>query len=157
MGCYWETSWNKTSIENKPGNILNRGVKEKRAQYIQRNNELMQEFCFAHSSNKSNINTIFNSHFPGSVLWDLFGREAAMIYNTCNTSIRKMCLLDQRSHRYFLEPISKLKHIKVDFMKIFIQFTEQLACSTSSRELPETYFISSPMTVEAVLVTIYLK
>ena len=29
-----------TRIENKPDNILNQDVKEKRAQYIQRNNEL---------------------------------------------------------------------------------------------------------------------
>ena len=65
-----------TRIENNPGDILNQDMKEKRAQYIQRNNELMQEFSFAHSSTKCNINTIFNSHFTGSVLWDLFGREA---------------------------------------------------------------------------------
>ena len=57
----------------------------------------MQEFSFAHSSTKCNINAIFNSHFTGSVLWDLFGREAEMIYNTWNISIRKMFCLDQRS------------------------------------------------------------
>ena len=61
-----------TRIENKPGNILNQDMKEKRAQYIQRNNELMQEFSFEHSYTKCNINAIFNSHFTGSVLWDLF-------------------------------------------------------------------------------------
>ena len=119
-----------TRIENKPGDILNQDMKEKRAQYIQRNNELMQEFPFAHSSTKCNINAIFNSHFTGSVLWDLFGREAEMIYNTWNISIRKMFCLDQRSHRYFIEPVSKIKHIKIAFMKRFIKFTEQLACST---------------------------
>ena len=64
------------------------------------------------------------------VLWDLFGREAEMIYNTWNTSIRKIFRLDQRFHRYFIEPISKIKHIKIAFMKRFIKFTEQLACST---------------------------
>ena len=51
--------------------------------------QLMQEFSFAQSS-KSNINVIFNSHFTSSALWDLFGREAEIIYNTWNTSIRKM-------------------------------------------------------------------
>ena len=53
-----------------------------------------------------------------------------MIYNTWNTLIRKIFRLDQRSHRYFIEPISKIKHIKIAFMKRFIKFTEQLACST---------------------------
>ena len=55
-------------------------MKEKREQYIQQNNELMQEFSFAYSSTKSNIKAIFNSHFTGSVFWDLFGWEAEMIY-----------------------------------------------------------------------------
>ena len=53
-----------------------------------------------------------------------------MIYITWNASIRKMFRLDQRSHRYFIEPISKIKHIKIAFMKRFIKFTEQLAYST---------------------------
>ena len=41
-----------------------------------------------------------------------------------------MFCLDQRSHRYFIETVSKIKHIKIAFMKRFIKFTEQLACST---------------------------
>ena len=97
------------------GDILNQDVKEKRAQYIQRDNELMQEFPFAHSSTKCNINAIFNSHFTGSVLWDLFGREAEMIYNTWNISIRRMFCLDQRSHRYFIEPVRQNKAYKNSF------------------------------------------
>ena len=76
------------------------------------------------------INAIFSSHFTGSVLWDLLGREADMIYDTWNISIRKMFRLDQISHRYFIEPISNIKHIKIAFMKRFIKLTEQIACST---------------------------
>ena len=34
-------------IQDLPGNLLSQDVKEKRAQFIQRNNELMQEFSFA--------------------------------------------------------------------------------------------------------------
>ena len=58
MGSNW-----KTTIENKPDNILNQYMKEKCVQYIQQNNELMQEFSFAQSSTKSKINVIFNSHY----------------------------------------------------------------------------------------------
>ena len=36
-----------TRIENKPDNILNQDMKEKRTQYIQQNDELMQDFSFA--------------------------------------------------------------------------------------------------------------
>ena len=56
------------NLENKPGCILNQDMKQKYAQYIQRNNELMQEFAFASGTTKTKINSIFNIHFTGSVL-----------------------------------------------------------------------------------------
>ena len=118
-----------TRIDNIPENILNQDMKEKRAQYIQRNNELMQEFSFAHCSTKAKINAIFNTHFTGSVLWNLFGKEADSIYNTWNTSIRKMFRLDRRSHRYLIEPVSKIQHIKLSLIKRFTNFAEKLSCS----------------------------
>ena len=43
-----------TSIDN----LLGRDIKEKRAQYIQRNNELLQEFAFASNQTKMKINRI---------------------------------------------------------------------------------------------------
>ena len=39
-------------LENKPGSIVKQDMKEKRAQYIQRNNELMEEFSCANSTTK---------------------------------------------------------------------------------------------------------
>ena len=118
-----------TRIYNTPGSILNRDIREKRAQYIQRNNELMQEFHFAHCTMKAKINSIFNSHFYGSVLWDLFGKEAEMTFNTWNSSIRKMFRLDRRTHRYLIEPLSNTEHIKIALMKRFLNFTDKLSCT----------------------------
>ena len=43
----------------------------KRARYIERNCELNQEFYFVHPELKCKINGIYNSAFPGSILWDL--------------------------------------------------------------------------------------
>ena len=43
----------------------------KRAQYIERNCDNLQDFAFAHPQLKSKINRIYNSTFSGSVLWDL--------------------------------------------------------------------------------------
>ena len=48
----------------------------KRALYINRVNELNQEFHYAHPLTKVKINNIFNTHFYGSQLWDLFSVEA---------------------------------------------------------------------------------
>ena len=44
---------------------------EKRVIYINKNNELRQEFWFAHPKTIIKANSIFNSSLYGSVLWDL--------------------------------------------------------------------------------------
>ena len=47
----------------------------KRAQYIDKNRDLLQEFRFVHPQVKSKINMIYNSSFYGSNLWDLASRN----------------------------------------------------------------------------------
>ena len=109
--------------------ILTKDVLEKRARYIQCNNELMQEFAYTSCNTKAFINRTFNSHVYGSILWNLYGREARMVFNTWSTSIRKMYRLDRRTHRYLIEPVSEMSHIKSAILKRFIGFTEKLAQS----------------------------
>ena len=55
---------------------LKKDLTERRAIYINRVNELMQEFHFAYPLTKIKIDNIFNSYFYGSSLWNLFGSEA---------------------------------------------------------------------------------
>ena len=113
------------TIDSKSVSILSQDMKQKRAQYIQRNNELLQEFSFANGFTKSKINSIYNTHFTGSVLWDLFGDDACKIYSTWNTSVRKMFRLDRTTHRYFIEAVSNMSHIKKVLMKRFMKFTNK--------------------------------
>ena len=100
---------------------------EKRARYIQSNNELMQEFSFTHSRTKAFINRVFNSHFYGSVLWNLCERESKMLYNTWSVSVRKMFRVDRKTHRYLIEPISRMQRIESA-----LRFTKRLASSRKS-------------------------
>ena len=124
-------------IDAERNNVLTKDIIEKRAQYIQRNNELVQEFSYASSSTKAYINRVFNSHAYGSVLWDLYGREAKMLYNTWSVSIRKMYRLDRQTHRYLIEPISGMEHLKCSIQKRFLTFTNNLSNSPKAtvREL----------------------
>ena len=55
---------------------LKKDILVKRAAFIQKNNEINQEFHFSHPNTKIKINSIYNSHFTGSCLWNLFSREA---------------------------------------------------------------------------------
>ena len=50
------------------GDFLSKDTKIKRAKYINRNNELNQEFYFAHPETKFKLNSIYNMSFSGSSL-----------------------------------------------------------------------------------------
>ena len=124
-------------------NILNGRKKDnlvKRARYIQKNNEIQQEFYFCHPDVQFKINRIYNSHFTGSSLWDLFSKEATMVENTWNVSFRLMYNLPRSTHRYFVEPISGIPHIKKTLVKNFLSFIDQIKKSnkTVSKVLLET-------------------
>ena len=61
----------------------------KNAMYIEKNIELNQEFHFAHPSTKLRVNSIYNSHYTSSPLWNLFGAGALKIESSFN---RLTCL-----------------------------------------------------------------
>ena len=118
------------TIENKTNGILSQDIRVKRAQFIQRCNEIIQELYFAHPRTKLQINCIYNTHFTGSVIWNLFSKEFTMIENTWNVSIRKIFNLHRETHRYFIEPVSGVAHIRFALFKRFLKFTTSLANSS---------------------------
>ena len=112
-------------VENRI-NGLKKDILEKRARYIGKNNEIIQEFYFAHPKTKLELNTIYNSHYTGSNLWDLFSREFDMICNTYSLSIKLMYNLPRSTHNYIIEPITESQHVKFIMMKRFVKFTEKI-------------------------------
>ena len=60
----------------------------KQAQYIDKNNELEQEFHFCHPATKFKVNKIYNSHFTGSPLWKLYTPKAVKMESTWNKSVK---------------------------------------------------------------------
>ena len=126
----WETSGkhigNKITTDR---DITKQDVKEKRARYISKNNELCQEFYFAHPRTKMEINQIWNCHFSGSVLWNLFGRESEQVEKTYNTSFRVMWSLPRETRKLFVEPVSGTPHLKKTLCKRFLTFIESIKCS----------------------------
>ena len=65
-------------------------IKVKQANYISKNIDINQEFIFSHPLTKVTINLIFNFHFNGSPLWNLFSREAVMLENSWHTLFKVM-------------------------------------------------------------------
>ena len=99
---------------------------EKRAQFINRNNELIQEFRFAHPRTIIRTNNIFNTSLYGCVLWDLFGKEANRLEKTWNVSQRLMLGLHRETHRFFIEPVSGTRHIIYHIYKRFVRFVSMM-------------------------------
>ena len=63
-------------------NDMSRDARIKRARYIERNVELCQEFPFAQPEVKCQLNKIYNSSFPGSVLYNLASSPVDQIINS---------------------------------------------------------------------------
>ena len=84
---------------------------QKRTQYIAKNNEFTQEFYYTHPSTKVLANNIFNTHFYGAPLWDLFSPAFQKLEKTWNTSHRLMLSLPLRTHRYLIKPLTGRPHI----------------------------------------------
>ena len=116
------------NIENKI-NGCEHDMKVKAAQYVGTNIELNQEFYFAHPATKIKVNQIYNSHFSGSPLWNLFGPGALSIESSYNKSVKVMLDLPYATHRNLIEPLSGEKHVKLILIKRFLGFMEKIANS----------------------------
>ena len=106
---------------------------QKRASYINWNNELMLEFYFVHPMLKVKINNSFNTSFYGCLLWDLFGKESLRLEKTWNVSMRKMFHLPCNAHRYLIEPIVNTRHIISSLSSRFLRFIDKIkSCNKSA-------------------------
>ena len=134
-------------------------IRMKRAQFIEKNNEILQEFYFSHPATKIQINGIYNSHLSGSCLWDLFCREAIMMENTWNVAMRLMLDIPRESHKYLIEPLSKTAHIRIVLVKRFLTFIEQIRKSnkSASKFLLETILHDTGSTTGSNLRNILLQ
>ena len=139
----------KTKLKNEPTNIVLSGnnlpwiegakylgntvtniinglqIRVKRARYIGKNCELLQEFHFIHPSLLCKINSIYNSSFPGSMLWDFSSRNFNMMVNSWSISVRHMWRLPCNTHRYFIEPLGGC-HAKTMIYCRFVKFIQSI-------------------------------
>ena len=131
----------------------------KRAEFINKNNEILQEFYFSHPKSKITINGIYNSHLTGSCLWDLFSREAIKMEKTWNVAMRLMLDVPRETHRYLIEPLSNVKHIRSILMKRFLSFLCQIRQSnkSASKFLLETILLDARSTTGSNLRNILLE
>ena len=110
------------------GDQLNQDVRAKRAAFIGRNCEILQDFYFAHPEVKSRINRVYNSSFPGSVLWDLTSPNVQHLINSWSVATRYMWDLPLDSHRYFIEELGRI-HAETMLYTRYVTFVQSSAKS----------------------------
>ena len=83
---------------------------------------MLQEFYYCNPHVKFYLNNIYNTHFTGSELWNLFGPEMDKIVKTWNVSCRKIFNIPLNTHKFLIEPITGSQHLKFKLLKKFLKF-----------------------------------
>ena len=129
-------------------NGLHEDILIKRAKFIERNSELLQEFYFAHPELLCKLNKIYNSSFFGSVLWDLTSRNVNMIINSWSVSVRYMWGLPLQAHKNLIEPLGGI-HAKNMIYTRFLKFVQ----SIKESERPAPYYLLEKIKNDANTIT----
>jgi hypothetical protein len=116
-------------LENKIDG-MKQDLRIKQANYIDKNNDLEKEFHFCHPQTKFKVNSIYNTHFTGSPLWNLFSPEAVKMEGTWNRSVKVMYDLPYATHRWIIEPVSDSTHVRRILINWFLNFLKQIKKSS---------------------------
>ena len=72
----------------------------------------------------------YATNLYGSNLWDLFGKASERLYKSYNVAIRNILQLDRCTHRYLIEPVSGVMHLKTMLCSRFVSFHNSLKTSS---------------------------
>ena len=114
-----------TTVTNQI-NGCKKDMEIKNARYIEKHNQLMQEFYWADPDTITLINNIYNSHFYGSNCWDIFSEGSDRLEATWNRSVKITYNLPWETHRSCIPIISKVWHVKQLLMTRMFNFILKL-------------------------------
>ena len=85
----------------------------------------MQEFPFAHPDVKCKLNRIYNSSFPGSVLYNLSSDSVSHMVNSWSVSVRQMWGLPRQAHRYLVRELGG-QHAEEMLITRYVKFVQSI-------------------------------
>ena len=104
----------------------------KRARYIERSCEILQEFYFLTPEMKMKLHNIYNSHFTGSCCWDMTSPAGRMMEGSFNKNIKITYDLPYPTHRNLLPVISNVKPLRITLAKRLLTFIDKIMKSEKS-------------------------
>ena len=84
-------------------------IAQKRGAFIGKVNSLLQEFPNVSPSVFIKLMHFYAAAVYCSSLWDLFSTECEQLYESYNVTIRNVINVFCCTHRYFIEPLSKVQ------------------------------------------------
>ena len=114
-------------------------IMAKRARFIGKSNEIMQEMDGYASDVTMFMNGIFNTSFYGCQMWDMQCAEFRKLENSWNTSTRLIYNVPRTCHRYLIETLGG-RHLRTMIMSRFIRFIENVKESKKANILRETMY-----------------
>ena len=107
-------------------NTMKKDCQFKRSKFISKIHSLNQEFHFASTNVMLKLYDIYACSFYGSSLWNLYSNEAEKLYKSWNIAVRILFRLPFDTHRYLIEPISDVPHVKTVLCSRFYSFVNTI-------------------------------
>ena len=98
---------------------------QKLASFIERNIEILQEFPEAHPEVKGKLNRIYNSSFPGSVLYELSSNSVSHLVNGWSVSTRNMWGVPRETHINMIEELGG-QHAESMLIIRYVKFLQNI-------------------------------
>ena len=109
---------------------MSHDILSKRGEFISNVHALRQELGSQHPVIFMKLVQIYLSSMYGSNLWDLYSDAARSVFISWNVCIREAFNLPYATHRYILQDISEIPHIRVSLLRRFVKFYFQLKQSS---------------------------
>ena len=86
---------------------------------------------------KFKLNQIYNTHYTGSPLWNLFCAESVQFESCYNKSVKIMFDLPYATHRHLIEPVTGHTHVRTTLVSRFLGFIDQI--KKSQKLIPKMF------------------
>ena len=101
-------------------------IAKKRGAFIGKINALLQEFGNVPPSIFLKLIYTYTTSIYGSNLWDIFSSDCERLYTSFNVTLRNALKIDNRTHRYLLEPLADSLHLKTLIISRYVSFHRSL-------------------------------
>jgi hypothetical protein len=106
----------------------------KRMNFIRESTDIREMFSWAHPVQVLEAIRVYTTSFYGSMLYDLYGEEANMIYRCWNTAVKLVWDVPRNTSTFLVENLlgGNIQHVRGSILKRYTMFCQKLLKSSST-------------------------